>query len=244
MALLAQVPQEMVIHGLKNLESTLTSNNMRTGKGKNIGAWVWGLLARCRDVGQMASEEVGVLRDLGKMAVWLLRRIAAGEVVGDVAKEAENMTGEGKSEEACGGEVKENEDGEGDEDDGIVGGGSDEMNGLEQVSAKVEDEGMLLAEARDRVLSTLPPSSQAEDDPKSQMPSRSDDAGFVGELETPRHTETEIVANQEIESTRSAFDQMAMRATLDMLVTIIGECYGQRDLLDGRLLWDEIDGFR
>ena len=31
-----------------------------------------------------------------------------------------------------------------------------------------------------------------------------------------------------------------IHSTLDMLVTIIGEFYGQRDLLDGRLLWDEM----
>lgn len=234
MTLLSQLPQEMVIHGLVNLESTLTSNNFRTGKGKNVGVWAWGLLARCREVGQMGSEEVGVLRDLGKRAVWLLRRIAAGEAVGAGPEEVEyGFQGEDGGDE-------EDTQGDGGED---IGGGED-ANGLEVVAGQNEEEEKLLAEARARILLSLPPSSQAQDDQGISSPSKSGGKKPQTKLETPSQPEIDLEADKQDSPAGSAFDQMAMHATLDMLVTIIGECYGQRDLLDGRLLWDEIDGFQ
>lgn len=234
MALLGQLPQEMVIHGLTNLESTLTSNNVRTGKGKNIGAWAWGMLARCRDVGQMGSEEVGVLRDLGKRAVWLLRRIAAGEVVDAGPEEVE-----------IGDEEEVDEDEETyrrDEEDDFCGGG--DTNGSEGLAEQIGDEEKSLAEARARILSSLPQSSQAQGDLGDSSPSKNDEPAIREEHVSDEQPEVEISADMKITPVGSEFDKLAMHAMLDMLVTIIGECYGQRDLLDGRLLWDEIDGFQ
>jgi hypothetical protein len=40
-------------------------------ESRRVSAWVWGLLARLPDRGELASEEVGVVRDLGKRAVWV-----------------------------------------------------------------------------------------------------------------------------------------------------------------------------
>lgn len=50
------------MHGLEVLETVLSTANLQ--RHKNIKLWDWGLLARCNEVGQMSSEEVGVLRDL------------------------------------------------------------------------------------------------------------------------------------------------------------------------------------
>ena len=36
---------------------------------RRIGAWAWGLLGRCRDVGELGSEEVGELRVFGRKAL-------------------------------------------------------------------------------------------------------------------------------------------------------------------------------
>ena len=38
---------------------------------RRVSAWVWGLLARLPGRGELLSEEVGVVRELGKRAVWL-----------------------------------------------------------------------------------------------------------------------------------------------------------------------------
>lgn len=241
MALLAQLPQEMIIHGLTNLESTMTSNNLRTEKGKNIGAWAWGLLARCRDVGQMGSDEVGVLRDLGKRAVWLLRRIAAGEAVGAGAEDVEDEGG-GEESGIAGGH--QDGGGEGDLQGDIAGEGrGEDANGVADNAQQAEEEDGSLVEARQRMLSSLPPSSQAQDDQEGPGSTKDAEATSKQGLLTASQLETETSVDQQIDPSRPAFDQTAIHATLDMLVTVIGECYGQRDLLNGRLLWDEIDGF-
>ena len=41
----------------------------------------------------------------------------------------------------------------------------------------------------------------------------------------------------------SAHDKHITRllATLDMIITVVGEFYGQRDLLAGRIVWGELD---
>ena len=67
MVLLTQLTQEGVVCGLGALSSLLTLARLRGAKGKNIGAWGWGLLGRCREVGQMGSEDVGVVRNLGTL---------------------------------------------------------------------------------------------------------------------------------------------------------------------------------
>lgn len=38
---------------------------------RRVSAWVWGLLARLPGRGELVSEEVGVVRELGKRAVWV-----------------------------------------------------------------------------------------------------------------------------------------------------------------------------
>ncbi|KAI9845352.1 MAG: hypothetical protein M1830_007547, partial [Pleopsidium flavum] len=59
---------------------------------KRMGAWVWGLLGKVREVGECGSEEVGVLRELGKRAVWVLKawrqaEERGGKDDGDVGEE-------------------------------------------------------------------------------------------------------------------------------------------------------------
>ena len=49
----------------------------------------------------MGSEEVGVLRNLGKQGVWLLRRISAGEIIGG-AEDALDADAGGEEDEESG----------------------------------------------------------------------------------------------------------------------------------------------
>ena len=78
---LASLSQNDIMRGLQVLEHTLTAKMLgKLGEGKNLGAWAWALLLRCRDVGEMGSEEVSVLRGLGKRAMGVLRKLRAGIV--------------------------------------------------------------------------------------------------------------------------------------------------------------------
>ena len=176
----------------------------------------------------MSSEEVGVLRKLGKQAVWLLRRISAGEIVGGAENEPDVGAGE-EDEESGEGEEECMEDGASfpdaeDADDGYslsigpITTTALGQNGDSEAHppATKSDTDTDIAKAKQRILDSLrnSPSTRPVTEPE---------------------------ADGERGLTESADERKAMiHGTLDMLVTIIGEFYGQRDLLDGRLLWDEV----
>lgn len=42
-----------------------------TVPSERLSRWIWGVLARLPDSGELNSEEIGLVRDLGKRAVWL-----------------------------------------------------------------------------------------------------------------------------------------------------------------------------
>lgn len=252
MVLLAQLTQESVICGLEVLESLLASANLQGKRGKNIGAWSWSLLGRCRDVGQMSSEEVGVLRKLGKHAVWLLRKIRTGEVIDGPVDEPNVDAGEEDGEEGD----EEAEDGEGEEE--RVGNGADFLDAvdaddgyspqIDPITTAIVDHDTNseahpiaamsdadLAKAKQRILDSLG-TNQAKTD-SSETNARNGD-GTQSPARPHPVTEPEMEGGGGLEE--RADEKLVLHATLDMLVTIIGEFYGQRDLLDGRLLWDEV----
>ena len=256
MILLAQLPQDSVIIGLEVLESVLTIANLGKGKGKTFGAWGWGLLARCREVGQMASEEVGIMRKLGKQGVWLLRRISAGEVVDGRVDEED---AEGLEEEISGYEeedkAEEGAAGDLDDEDGVDGSSTLSVDGLGAMALAPNDEdtsysplqldaeetdASALAKARKRALASLGSTDQAKSDSAASYLPNDGDVNRYQEPATSVRPDTETGATVQVDSNGNPNDRAIINATLDMLVTIIGEFYGQRDLLDGRLLWDEM----
>lgn len=166
----------------------------------------------------MGSEEVGVVRGVGKRAGWVLRRMAAGEG-------SWGMEGPPEVEEET---AAEEEEQIGDvEEDGVAGSvGSHVMD---------EEEDGELAEARERVIASLNSAEPTEPDLVSKaVPDR-----LEKENEAAIEPQVDAVANGPAEAKEN--DLQSVHATLDMIVTIIGECYGQKDLLDGRLLWEEIE---
>lgn len=263
MLLLSQVGQADVVSGLAVLETLLTFANLQ--KRKNIGAWAWGLLARCREVGQMGSEEVGVLRDLGKKARGIIRGIMAGI---EEEEELEEEEDEVNVEDGQEGE----EDGQEGEENGMVEYGDSESN--EVVRSKVEGspreeslrcfEGTQLADhnantstesmelstlsskpsdplaaARQRLLDSLKPSSHNA----SECETSADPGESRHGLGQQKHPHEADETEDEVDQQNIGGDdeiRLRIRATLDMIVTIVGEFYGQRDLLDGRLLWGEL----
>ena len=193
----------------------------------------------------MGSEEVGVLRDLGKQSVWLLRRISAGEIIGGAPDEPEADAGEDNEEE----EEEEEEEAEAgadfqdvaDVDDGYTpgidpvttAGLGNADNSRAHPIATISDTD--LAKAKQRILNSLS---------TDQAQTYSTDANASSEdgIHSPTRTHPikGLEADSEGGSEDEADEKATIHATLDMLVTIIGEFYGQRDLLDGRLLWDEM----
>lgn len=243
MVLLAQLTQESVVCGLGVLPSLLTLANLKGERGKKIGAWAWGLLGRCRDVGQMSSEEVGVLRKLGKQAVWLLRRISAGEIIGAENEPDEDPEEEEEKDDEENEEGKEElmEDGADPPDAADVEDGYSPsidpitttaitQNGNSDPHPPAPDSASAIAKAKQQILDSLQTSTST---PTPTHPVTEPEPEVDGE-EGGYPTEKNSTADDDKRA------KMTIHPTLDMLVTIIGEFYGQRDLLDGRLLWDEM----
>ena len=250
MTVLVRLTQESVIWGLEVLESLLTLANIRGKRGKYIEAWTWGLLGKCREVGQMGSEEVGVVRNLGKRAVWLIRRIRAGDVTGGTIDELDaNMEEEeGEEEEDGDGELEEEfrQDGADptdldDADDGHssyidpITTAELSNNDNSDANPKTTFSDADLEKAKQHILNSLG-TNQAQTDSAETNASNDDSTKSA----VPEHADTGLKVEVEVVLEERNVDKAELLATLDILVTIIGEFYGQRDLLDGRLLWDEM----
>lgn len=197
----------------------------------------------------MSSEEVGVLRKLGKQTVWLLRKIRTGEVISEAADEPNVDVGEEDEEE-------EGEEGEGEEERVEDGAGFLDVVDADDVYSPHIDPITTTTSAHDSNSSAHPIVTTSDADlakakqhildslATNQLQSHSSETSPMNEdgIQNPTqtHTITESEANGEGGLKEGADETAMLHATLDMLVTIIGEFYGQKDLLDGRLLWDEM----
>ena len=144
------------------LESPVTTEYLL--KKETLSLWAWGLLARCRDAGELASEDIGVLRDVGKKAVSVLRGLRA-------------------------------------------------VMDVESRNAEVEDE-----ESGDETDKTHP----AEE--------------TLATVGTQNQDEFDVTTESD-----SRKQLTRLLVTFDLIITMVGEFCGQRDLLDGRIVWDELD---
>ncbi|KAK6341972.1 hypothetical protein TWF730_001454 [Orbilia blumenaviensis] len=73
---LQTITSENSIKALKHLRKYIGWRNVSEWQGK----WIWALLARVNDVGILMNEEVSVLRELGKKAVFNLKKAADARV--------------------------------------------------------------------------------------------------------------------------------------------------------------------
>ena len=275
MALLSQLQQETLMRGLNVLETVLTTSNL--AKGKALGVWAWGLLARCRPVGEMVSEEVGILRSLGKRAVWVLKGMRAGMVVemeeegraredledsSEVEMEGESFAGFGQV-KFDGDHEPFHEEEEGDE---VMEQSLSAENGSEVINATNADLIPSSTQTLDSSSANPPGIPPGPSDPapvisnalaqvkqhllssvtRSSFPTTTSEIAKDGTNSLPRAfaNESSRPVVQEVKSPiqkENAKDANThIYATLDMIITIVGESYGQRDLLDGRVLWDEM----
>ena len=194
--------------GVLGIMGRLMSENMRSGDAtriRRIGAWAWGLLAKCREVGQLGTDEVAEIRDLGKRATKILSKMreeeaeveAAGDVSADESDEELPDDGPAPVEE------------ETDADTRATGADQDMLDAEEDLSG----EGLEVAKAR--------------------LQARLDGLG-QDSLSDPTTSRNESPARDDSDRLEAAAQTRAM---LDMIITIVGEFYGQRDLLGAREMW-------
>jgi Survival motor neuron (SMN) interacting protein 1 (SIP1) len=213
---------------------------------KNMSAWTWALLARVEEVGAMGSEEVGVLRELGKRAVWILASIKQSKDDQRALMEAGGYDDEDDEEEdvALDWEV---EGGLDLEETGTVLS----IPELAVVQQSASEDGEILDDA-------VPDASESLEAAKARLLSRmAEEEGYpeppaIDEksekrvLEVNNNTQTEDVAaieaeiqaskdHEAIEDEDEEYPSQNTLATLCCILTIIGEEYGQRDLLEYRM---------
>jgi regulator of vacuolar morphogenesis len=185
-----------------------------------FGAWVWGVLGKCRDRTELGSEEIAILRELGKRAVKLVGGIR------EKASEANN-----DSQELLEQEDEHSQDSlvpdEPAADIAAQNTGDAEFNipngdyGLDE-PAKDERGAAELEEAKKRLTGYFLSPVDV------QSPSAAAVSGHAHDPLGVNTAQDEVDVGQQI------------RVILDMILTVVGHFYGQRDLLEFRDIWGEV----
>ncbi|KAK3335433.1 hypothetical protein B0T19DRAFT_406423 [Cercophora scortea] len=246
--------------------------------------WIWALLAKLPDSGEMDYTDVGWVRELGKRAVLMMMSMAHVEALqGEVEEDLEGIDPDAAAADddddwAFDAEVAELEvlgmDEAGVEDlsadndlaqpsdvplaadepvapNVAAGPGADEQNDDDDLEMDMDiDEGEVsdeptspkdieadIAAAKARLLarienstssSSSPAAAQEEDDEQQQQQQASDSLKEKALAADDEDGEREAASSDE---TRR---EVNTRATLNMILTVAGEFYGQRDLLEFR----------
>jgi hypothetical protein len=261
----AQIASMSKVTVLKLLGLLTTGTLLKRGAEVQVGVsrWAWALLARLPERGELTSEEIGIVRDLGKKAV----------LVGMGLKE-EQAWEEGMEEVEAGLDDEYYEEGSavvnGDEIDlNIEGGFEDsELDPLIPETDTINDDESNKRQKMGQITgprlptdSTVPvPITKKQDDEeKSFMANGTGNHEDEGELsaedlvaakarmlaalngskEEPLH-EAEIFEEENLLKLKKGAERCNTKATVDMIITVAGEMYGQRDLLEFRQVWGDI----
>lgn len=217
----------------------------------SVSRWVWSLLAKLPDRGALNSEEIGLVRELGKKAVLVGVGLREGNKWDEGIQEVEasyDMDDEDEGYDALdglGGEVEDEKEHDEDFEEGLA----DETGLIEVSAVAVEstsaeaalDSSALPAEgdinvdelalAKARMLGLLQPELEI-----LVANTRSVQADAINNC-VERVEATSASAKEPLVVDKSEYSKFNSTATVDMILTIAGEMYGQRDLLEFRGGW-------
>jgi Survival motor neuron (SMN) interacting protein 1 (SIP1) len=224
MAQLACMDMETVLEVVKLLRGVLagTARSRSKEKLERLGAWTWGVLGKCNEAGLLGSEEVSELRELGKRAVGLLVGIRdrSGKDYGREEDEAEGETALGDRH------------------------GVDEENAaISQTEPTAGRETTNITEAEiQESWESISNVDQLEHAKAFLQDQLGPEGGIPRDGAQAEEGEIEEGGGVEDEDVHVSVDRQ-VRILLDMIITIVGELYGQRDLLEFRDIWgDEVAG--
>lgn len=194
--------------------------------------WLWALLARLPERGELNYSEIGWIRDLGRRAVLLGRSLSemaalreeladGGLGVNDAVDASSSDEDVVATETALDGEYPVS----GAEEGGEAVPGA-EATKVANGSAQAEDDG---EEAMDLETNPEDDADEGEITDKEQQL----EAAKRRLLAALEHSDSEDEEKEEQAAARER-SRMNMRATLNMILTVAGEFYGQRDLLEFR----------
>ncbi|CAH0039781.1 unnamed protein product [Clonostachys solani] len=249
---------------LRILRVILSGKFLRQGQpvSERTSRWLWALLARLPERGEMNHVEIGWIRDLGRRAVLLGRSLA------EMAALREELEDGGLG-------VHEYVDGSSDEDDMVEDpkandGVDSPMNGDGTPDFPADDPKKAdsapesaPAAAADQAEERKQTDGQDDDLEEGEISEEDDNHGKgSGEDEDDEDVAMEIASNSstdpddleaakarllaQVDEAEAENDQLSaeeaaryrarmnMRATVNMILTVAGEFYGQRDLLEFR----------
>lgn len=171
--------------------------------------WLWSLFARLPDRGELDYREVGYIRDVAKQAVMRLAHLSYDMDGADVhgGGDYEEEEEQGENEVPAQTETAEATQAEPIKDE----------NENEKAEGKEDPEDVPM---------------DMESEPETGEVKAAEDANTAKEDEKPEDVLGEDKAGQEDED-----GEMQQRATLEMVLAVAGEFYGQRDLLAFRTPW-------
>jgi hypothetical protein len=218
MVQLACMDSESVLEVVKILTGTMAQTVRSKSRDRvlRFGAWVWGVLGKCKDRTELGSEEIAVLRELGKRAVKLLVGIRdkAGKVNDVLETVGEDMQ------------------------DSIL---------FDESAAKIatEDAGGAQGTMQNGYLDLEGPANHGQGAAELEAAKKRLEGTFLSTVDTetlsPAAVTGETSDTSRIDAAKDRLDvDQQIRIALDMIVTIVGDLYGQRDLLEFRDIWDEV----
>lgn len=240
----------------------LLTNDKMLKRGMSINPtvshWMWSLLARLPERGELASEEIGVVRELGKKAVLVGTGLREEKDWEAGMEEVEaGLKGESNAREETSGFDAD----VGEEDDGfdVVNEDEIELDLDHEFSADLDSNSNAPQNAESGVEEQSDGEQGVENQPGDEHAGTAAEetanepedleaikARLMGRLTTHEvefsvNLEPEIMI--EIEPVlEGTMDPEALKwntkATVDMIITVAGEVYGQRDLLEFRSIWE------
>jgi regulator of vacuolar morphogenesis len=218
---LACMDSESVLEVVKLLTGTMAQTVRSRSRGKILryGAWVWGVLGKCRDRTELGSEEIAILRELGKRAVKLLVSIRdkAGK-----DNDAARLVSERTSEDA---------------NESILASSP-------AAEIALGDAGAADGTMQEADLDFDRPASNEQDAAEVKLAKKRLEGSFLSNVDIEHPLAPAVIGDIDDTPGINAADarldmDQQIRITLDMIVTIVGDFYGQRDLLEFRDIWNE-----
>jgi hypothetical protein len=217
-AQLASLDSPSILRLLKLVEGQL-ENCRKSNIPNNLGLWAWSLLAKLDDVGLLQTREVSVVRDLAKMAIWV-------RMMHHKAKHGRSNDPDNEHIDNYPNENAAQHDGnfvDASQADATEAGAPEVVSVEAAVEAQIKQE--------------ITPSQHAQGDAAMDLDSEDQLLDAIAAKKRELQTEAEAEAKSK-DQKQEEFPDTNTCVTIDMLVTVASEFYGQKDLLVGRLPWD------
>ena len=241
---------------LRLLGLLTTGTLLKRGAEVQVGVsrWAWGLLARLPDRGQLSSEEIGAVRELGKKAVLVGMGLREEQRWEEGMDEVEAAFEEDYEADTA---VVNDEEIDLDMDNGFDDSELDANTSRSEMINNISNEGQKIGpqwpkeggsgfeeKNADEHKLDMSDGKNAGNEDDGELPSEDLAAAKARILQALKNAKAEEII-QEAEvfdeevalAARKTAAKWNTKATVDMIITVAGEVYGQRDLLEFRQAW-------